>query len=62
MRIAFAAIVGLTGFFAYVALAIVLADRVTTLHWTVQAVYFVLAGVLWAIPAHYLILWAGRRR
>jgi hypothetical protein len=61
MRILFATIVGLTGFAAYIAAVVVLADRVATLHWAIQAVYFVVAGVLWAVPAHFLILWAGRK-
>ncbi len=61
MRILFAALLGLTGFFAYVATAVALADRVAPLHWAIQAVYFVLAGVVWVVPAHFLILWAGRK-
>jgi hypothetical protein len=61
MRILFATIVGLAGFAAYIAAVVVLADRVATLHWAIQAVYFVVAGVLWAVPAHFLILWAGRK-
>lgn len=61
MRILFASLVGLGGFAAYIAAVIVLADRVASLHWAVQAVYFVVAGVLWALPAHFLILWAGRK-
>jgi hypothetical protein len=58
-RILFATALGLTGFIAYIAGAIVLADRVTPLHWAIQAAYFVIAGVLWVIPAHFLILWAA---
>jgi hypothetical protein len=61
LRIAFATIIGLAGFVAYIAGAVVLADRVAGLNWGVQAAYFVAAGVLWAVPAHYLILWAGKK-
>jgi hypothetical protein len=60
-RILFATALGLAGFIAYIAGAIVLADRVRPLHWAIQAAYFVTAGVLWVIPAHFLILWAGRK-
>jgi hypothetical protein len=60
-RIAFAAVVGLAGFFAYVVAAVTLADRLVGWNWAVQAAYFVCAGMLWVIPAHFLILWAGRK-
>jgi Protein of unknown function (DUF2842) len=60
-RILFATALGLAGFIAYIAGAIVLADRVAPLHWAIQAAYFVIAGVLWVFPAHFLILWAGRK-
>ena len=61
-RIPFAVIAGLAGFIAYVGAAVALADRVVALHWTVQLAYFLLAGMLWVPPAHYLVLWAGRKR
>ncbi|MCK8786365.1 DUF2842 domain-containing protein [Roseomonas sp. NAR14] len=61
-RAAIAVPVGIVGFVLYVALAVVLADRVLGMHWTVQALYFLAAGVLWAWPAHHLMLWAGRGR
>ena len=60
-RILIATIVGLIGFFAYIGAAVVLADRVTPLHWAVQAAYFLVAGVLWVVPAHFLVLWAARK-
>jgi len=60
-RILFATIVGLVGFVAYLAGAVVLADQVATLHWTVQLAYFLVAGVLWVVPAHFLVLWAARK-
>jgi hypothetical protein len=60
-RILIALVLGLVGFVAYIAGAVVLADRVAGMHWAVQALYFVLAGVLWALPAHFLMLWAARR-
>ena len=60
-RIAFAAVLGILGFLAYVGAAVVLADRVFGLNWAWQALYFLLAGVLWVPPAHFLILWAARK-
>jgi hypothetical protein len=61
MRIAFATLIGLAGFALYVMAAVALADVVAPLHWTVQLVYFVLAGVLWVLPAKWLMYWAARR-
>jgi hypothetical protein len=59
-RIPIAVVVFLVGFTAYVGAAIVLADHVLKLHWTVQAVYFLVAGVAWAWPARALMFWAAR--
>ena len=61
-RIPFAVLVFLVGFAAYVGAAVVLADQVLVLHWTVQALYFVVAGVAWAWPARALMFWAARQR
>ena len=58
-RVLIAVPLGLLGFVAYVGLAVTLADRLAGLHWAVQALYFVVAGVLWVLPAHYLMLWAA---
>ena len=60
-RILLASIVGLIGFFAYIGGAVVLADQVMALHWTLQLAYFLVAGVLWVAPAHFLVLWAARK-
>ena len=60
-RILLATFVGLVGFFAYIGAAVVLADQVAPLHWTVQVIYFLVAGVLWVVPAHFLVLWAARK-
>ena len=61
-RIPFAVFIGLAGFIAYVGVAVALADQVVALHWAIQTAYFVFAGMLWVLPAHYLVLWAGRKR
>ncbi len=60
-RVLIALPLGLAGFVGYIALAVTLADRLTGLHWALQALYFVVAGVLWALPAHFLMLWAAGR-
>jgi len=59
-RIPVAAVLGLVGFVLYVVLVMVLADQVLRLHWLVQALYFVVAGIAWAWPARALMVWAAR--
>jgi hypothetical protein len=58
-RISLAVLVFLVGFTAYVGAAVALADHVLNLHWAVQALYFLVAGVAWAWPARALMFWAA---
>ena len=55
-----AGITGILGFLLYVAAVIMLADYVLGTHWTVEFVYFALAGIVWVWPAKALIIWAAR--
>jgi hypothetical protein len=58
-----AALTGLVGFLLYVGAVVALADHVLPLHWLVQLVYFVVAGIAWVWPAKALMVWgAGGRR
>jgi hypothetical protein len=59
-RIAIAAVGGTLGFIFYVMVVVALADHVLALHWLVQVVYFVVAGLIWAWPAKALMFWAAR--
>lgn len=61
-RTAIALPLGLLGFFLYVGVVVALADHVLGLHWALQVLYFLIAGIAWAWPAHRLILWAARGR
>ena len=54
-----ALLIGLVGFAAYLAVVLALSDFVLRMHWTVQLIYFALAGVVWAWPAMRLIYWSG---
>jgi len=60
-RVLIATLVGLVGFILYVGAAVTLADPVERLHWAIQALYFLAAGLLWTIPARWLMYWAARR-
>lgn len=53
-----ALIVGLLGFFGYVLVVLALADRLRGLHWTVELVFFAIAGIAWVWPAKRLMVWA----
>ncbi len=50
---------GLLGFLAYIVAVMNLADLVVSRHWALQVPFFLVAGTLWAWPAHRLILWAA---
>ena len=60
-RIPIAVLVFLAGFTAYIVAVVTLADHVLKLHWVVQALYFVVAGIAWAWPTRALMVWAARR-
>jgi hypothetical protein len=62
LRAPSALLAGLAGFVAYAAGAVWLADQLAPMHWAVQALYFLVAGVLWVVPARWLMIWAFRRR
>jgi hypothetical protein len=59
-RSTIALLAGLAGFIAYVVVVLLLADHVLGLHWTVQFVFFAVAGIAWVWPAKRLIVWAVR--
>ena len=52
---------GLIGFALYLVAVMNLADLVVDRHLALQVCFFLLAGTLWAWPAHKLILWAGHK-
>jgi hypothetical protein len=60
-RIPIAVLAFIIGFSLYVAAAVILADRLTGTNWLVQAVYFLVAGLLWTVPTRWLMFWAARR-
>ncbi len=45
----------------YVAAAITLPDILPS-NWIVQAVYFLVAGVVWVFPVRWLMLWSVHKR
>ncbi len=61
-RIWIASLAGIAGFCLYVMGAVALADRLAGLPGAVSALYFAVAGVLWVIPARWLMYWAAGQR
>ena len=61
-RTALALPLGLLGFAFYVGAVVALADRVIGTHWALEMLYFLVAGIAWAFPARWLMLWAGGKR
>ncbi|SDB72051.1 Protein of unknown function [Belnapia rosea] len=61
-RIPIASLIGLLGFLAYVVAVVTLADHVLQMHWVVQALFFLVAGTAWALPASKLMIWAAGGR
>jgi Protein of unknown function (DUF2842) len=31
-------------------------------HWVVQALYFLVAGIVWVLPVRWLMLWSVHKR
>jgi Protein of unknown function (DUF2842) len=56
-----ATLMGVLFIVAYIAAAITIPDVLPD-QWAVQAVYFLLAGVLWVLPVRWLMLWSVGKR
>jgi len=61
-RPAIATIAGVLFIIAYVVAAITLPDLVPRLHWTLEALYWCVAGIVWVFPIRWLMLWSVHKR
>lgn len=61
-RASLAFLIGVVGFFAYIWAVVTLGDAVVHRHWTIQLVYYVVAGILWVWPAKWLMYWGAGKR
>ena len=61
-RTPIATLAGLLFVFAYVAAAITLPELLPRLHWSLEALYWCVAGLLWVFPIRWLMMWAAGRR
>ncbi len=56
-----AALLGVAFIILYIAAAITLPDLLPQ-YWAVQAVYFLVAGIVWVFPVRWLMLWSVGKR
>ena len=61
-RTPIAALAGVIFVLAYIAAAITLPEFLPPLHWTLEALYWCAAGLLWVVPVIWLMRWAAGRR
>ena len=57
-----ATLAGLLFVAVYIAAVISLPDVIGRMHWTVEAVYWCIAGVVWVFPVRWLMLWSVGKR
>lgn len=60
-RILLATLIGIVGLTLYIMASVSLYDRLPDWGWAGQAVYFVFAGLLWVIPARWLMYWGANK-
>ena len=46
----------------YIAAAVALPERLPPMHPLLQAIYWLVAGILWVFPIRWLMLWAVGKR
>lgn len=57
-----ATIAGLLFIVVYVVAAITIPDYTGRMHWTLEAAYWAVAGLLWVLPIRWLMLWSVGKR
>ena len=53
---------GLLFITAYVVLVVTVADLFPRAHWVVEALYWLVAGIVWVFPVRWLMLWSVGKR
>lgn len=57
-----ATLAGLLFVLVYIVAAISLPDALPPMPWPVAALYWCVAGLLWALPVRWLMLWGASQR
>ena len=61
-RTKIASVAGILFVLAYMVTVITLPDYFPRLHWTLEALYWLVAGVIWVFPVRWLMLWSVHKR
>ena len=61
-RSSLAFLIGLLGFIAYIGAVVALGDVVVHRHWLLQLLYYLVAGVVYALGIHLAARWWEQRR
>ncbi len=61
-RATIATLAGLVFIVVYMVAATTLPDLVPRLHWTLEALYWCVAGIVWVFPVCWLMLWSVHKR
>ena len=61
-RPAIATVAGVLFIIAYIVAAITLPDLAPRLHWSLEALYWCVAGIVWVFPVRWLMLWSVHKR
>ena len=61
-RPAIATLAGLSFVFFYIAFVVAIPDLFGRLHWALEALYWLVAGVAWVFPVRWLMLWSVGKR
>ena len=61
-RTPIAVFAGLVFITAYIIAAVVLPDFIGHMYWALEAAYWCVAGIVWAFPIRWLMLWSVHKR
>jgi len=51
----------LIGLLLYIGVAVHIGGLIYGIHWTIEVIYYLVAGIAWAFPAGYLVKWMTAR-
>ena len=61
-RTSIASIAGIVFVLVYMFAAVIVPDLVGRMHWTLEALYWLVAGIVWVFPIRWLMLWSVGKR
>jgi len=61
-RTTLATLAGILFILAYIGAAVTLPELLPRLHWSLEALYWCAAGLVWVLPVRWLMLWAVGKR